>query len=61
MWLGNENHEETRTNLVTLIFLLSRVTIFVTLMTESYPAGYKRIINTRWSYDAPEFSTAVWI
>jgi len=30
--LGNENHEETRTNPVTLIFLLSHVTIFVTPM-----------------------------
>jgi len=36
-------------------------TICVTLMTGSYTAGYKRIINTRWTYDAPEFSTAVWI
>jgi heme/copper-type cytochrome/quinol oxidase subunit 3 len=47
MSLENQNHEEARTNPATLIFLFSRVAIFVTLITGSYPAGYKRIINAR--------------
>jgi hypothetical protein len=43
MSLENQNHEEARTNPVTLVFLFSRLAIFVTFVTGSYPASYKRI------------------